>query len=231
MLAVSGWQDSPAPVLTGTMQAAAVKAINAGAAIGLVDVDGHPHLVAASAFSDADAGNNVAQTRTRRTSSDSSPAPSLPSATTPCQRARVPQRRRTCYPRGMPPRGDHLPGRLGLEETGLVNFRQTGMLSAAPASVVSYLAQEHNLPYLTGMTVVLVGVGDTASPQVPLAISQQNNVVAIWSAIAKAAGATSVRADPAPLSGPAPAHAPAVSLVAIPPISPAPNPRRAGRPA
>ena len=58
------------------------------------------------------------------------------------------------------------------------------------------------------MTVVLVGVGDTAPPQLPLSIGQQDNVVAIWSAIAKAGGATSVRVDPAPLSGPAPAHVP-----------------------
>ena len=66
------------------------------------------------------------------------------------------------------------------------------------------------------MTVVLAGVGDTAPPQVPLSISEQDNVIAIWSAIAKAGGATSVRVDPAPLSGPAPAHVPAVLLVPVP---------------
>jgi hypothetical protein len=97
-----------------------------------------------------------------------------------------------------------------------VNFRQPGMLDATPAAVVSFLARRHELPYLTGVTVVLVGLGDTAAPQIPLSISEQNNVVAIWSAIAKAGGATLVRIDPAPLSGRAPAHVPAVSLVRVP---------------
>ena len=41
----------------------------------------------------------------------------------------------------------------------------------------------------------------------------------IWSAIAKAGGATSVRVDPAPLSGPAPAHVPPVLLVPVPQIA------------
>jgi len=48
-----------------------------------------------------------------------------------------------------------------------VNFRQTGMLGASPADVVSYLARLHDLPGLAGMTVVLVGAGDTAPPQLP----------------------------------------------------------------
>ena len=111
----------------------------------------------------------------------------------------------------------------GLQETGLVNFRQAGMLGAAPAGVVSFLAHQHDLPYLAGMDR---GPGrrrrHRAAPapaQHQPAGQRDRHLVAI----AKAGGATSVRVDPAPLSGPAPAHVPPVLLVPIP-RSPSPDP-------
>ena len=219
VFAVAGRQNSPAPVLTGSMSSAAATAVREGSAIGVVDLDGRPRLIMAGAFSDPGANPVALQSAQQHF---------LGSLTSAVERIRA------AYPHAdvldalnvaghairaaCPYGGTIYLEDSGLQETGLVNFRQTGMLSATPANVVSYLAQKHNLPYLTGMTVVLVGVGDTAPPQLPLAISQQNNVVAIWSAIAKAGGATSVRVDPAPLSGPAPAHVPAVLLVPIPQI-------------
>ena len=44
---VSGRQNSPAPVLTGSMQSAASTAVREGSAIGLVDLDGRPHMTLA----------------------------------------------------------------------------------------------------------------------------------------------------------------------------------------
>ena len=216
---IAGRQNSPAPVLTGSMQAAAATAVHEGSAIGLVDLDGRPRLILAGAFSDPGANPPALQAAQQNYLS------TLTSAV---------QRIRAAYPHAdvldalnvaghairaaCPHGGTIYLEDSGLQETGLVNFRQAGMLGATPAGVVSFLTHNHNLPYLTGMTVVLAGIGDTAPPQLPLSISQQDNVAAIWSAIAGAGGATSVRIDPAPLSGPAPAHVPAVLLVPIPQI-------------
>ncbi|MGH3219398.1 MAG: OmpA family protein [Streptosporangiaceae bacterium] len=214
---VGGRENSPAPVLTGSMQSAAATAVREGSAIGLVDLDGHPRMILAGAFSDP--GANALALRAAEQHY-------LGSLTTAVERIRA------AYPHADVLDALNVAGHAiraacrhggtiyledsGLQETGLVNFRQAGMLGAMPADVVSFLAHQRDLPYLPGMTVVLAGVGDTAPSQHPLSISQQDNVIAIWSAIAKAGGATSVRADPAPLSGPAPAPVPPVLLVPVP---------------
>ena len=224
VFAVAGRQDSPAPVLTGAMQSAAATAVREGSAIGLVDLDGRPRLIMAGAFSDPGVNPVALQAAQQHFLS------SLTSAV---------ERTRAAWPHAdvldalnvaghairaaCPYGGTIYLEDSGLQETGLVNFRETGMLGAEPADVVSFLARQHDLPHLAGMTVVLAGIGDTAPPQVPLSIGEQDNVTAIWSAIAKAGGATSVRVDPAPLSGPAPAHVPAVLPVPVPAVSSVPG--------
>lgn len=217
--AVGGRQDSPVPELTGSMRSAAATAVREGSAIGLVDVDGRPSLVKAGAFSDPGVNSVALQAAQQHFLG------SLDSAIEHI-RAAFPHAdvldalnvaghaiRAACQHGGTVYLEDS-----GLQETGVVNFRQSRLLGAAPASIAGSLAKKHELPYLTGITVVLVGIGYTALPQQPLSISQQANVVAIWAAIARAGGAT-VHVDPAPLSGAAPAHVPAVSLVPVPPVS------------
>jgi outer membrane protein OmpA-like peptidoglycan-associated protein len=206
-------------MLTGAMRAAAATAVREGSAIGLVDVDGQPHLVQAGDFSDPGVNSVALQAAQQHFLG------SLISAAEHV-RAAFPHAdvldalnvaghaiRAACRHGGTIYLEDS-----GLQESGVVNFRQAGLLGAAPASIVRSLTQKRELPYLAGITVVLVGIGYTAPPQQPLSISQQDNLVAIWAAIAKAGGAT-VQIDLAPLSGPAPAHVPAVSLVRVPPIS------------
>ena len=221
VFAVAGRRDSPAPVLTGSMRSAASAAVREGSAIGLVDLDGRPRLVLAGAFSDPGANPLALQAAQQHYLGSLTSAVEHIRAASPhadvldALNVAGHAIRSACSHGGTIYLEDS-----GLQETGLVNFRQVGMLAAAPAGIVSsFLAHQHDLPYLTGISVVLAGVGDTAPPQLPLSISQQDNVVAIWSAIAKAAGATSVRVDPAPLTGPAPAHVPPVLLVPIPQVA------------
>ncbi len=218
VFAVSGRQDRPVPVLTGMMQAAAVSPVNAGAAIGLVNVDGTPRLVAASAFSDPTAGNPDALASDKATYlGQVENALTGLRATTPhadvLDALDVAGRavRAACARGGIIYLEDS-----GLSELGTMNFRQQGLLEAQPGDVVAFLEAEHELPDLKGISVILVGIGDTAPPQQPLNIAQRDNLIGIWSAIAKASGATSARVDPAPLSGPAPAHVPPVLLVPVP---------------
>ena len=220
VFAVAGRQNSPAPVLTGSMHAAAATAVREGSAIGLVDLDGRPRLILAGAFSDPGANPPALQAAQQHflgsvTSAVEQTRAASPHADMLDALNGAGNAVRAACPYG----GTIYLEDSGLQETGLVNFRQAGLLGDAPASVVSYLARLHDLPHLTGITVVLAGLGDTAPPQLPLSISQQDNLVAIWSAIATAGGAASVRVDRAPLSGPAPAHVPPVSLVPIPPVA------------
>ncbi|MGH3259035.1 MAG: OmpA family protein [Streptosporangiaceae bacterium] len=218
VFAVSGRQDRPAPGLTGTMQAAAASAVNSGSAIGLVNVDGTPLLVAASRFSDPTAGNSDALTGDQTTylgqveSAVTGIRATAPHADVLDALDVAGRAVRAACPRG----GTIYLEDSGLSETGTMDFRQQGLLEAVPSDVVAFLRAKDELPYLKGISVVLVGIGDTAPPQHPLSIAQRDNLIAIWSAIAKAGGATSVQIDPAPLSGPAPAHVPTVLLVPVP---------------
>jgi OOP family OmpA-OmpF porin len=218
VFAVSGRRESPPPVLTGMMRAAATKAVAIGSAIGVVDVDGNPELVAASAFTDPTPGNNTALNSDRTTYLGQI------MSTVTGDRALHPHANdlkgldvagravRAACPRG----GTIYLEDSGLQETGPLNFRRLGTLQASPRDVVAFLTREHELPDLKGIVVVLVGIGDTAPPQQPLSISQRTNLIAIWSAIAKAAGATFVRVDPTPRSGAAPVNVPPVSIVPVP---------------
>ncbi len=215
---VSGRQNSPAPVLTGSMQSAASTAVREGSAIGLVDLDGRPHMTLAGAFSDSGANPTAYQVGLRQREYLSSLASAVRDI-----RAKFPGAdvldalhiagktiRAACSYGGTVYLEDS-----GLQEVGPVNFSQPGMLGASPADVASFLATAGELPQLKGLTVVLAGLGDTAPPQRPLSISQEANVIAIWTAIVKAGGATSVGVDPTPLSGPAPTHVPAVLPVPV----------------
>jgi OmpA-OmpF porin, OOP family len=214
---VSGRRNSPAPVLTASMQSGAATAVREGSAIGLVDLDGSPQLTVAGHF--IDPGVNAAALRNDEyeylrslaTAMEHTRA-SSPNANVLAALQVAGRAVRAACPHG----GTIYLEDSGLQDVGPVNFRQPGMLGASAADVVAFLANGGELPDLSGMTVVLVGVGDTAPPQPPLNLSQQANLVAIWKAIAYASGATSVRVDPTPLNGPAPAHVPSVLLIPVP---------------
>jgi OmpA-OmpF porin, OOP family len=217
---VSGRQNSPAPLLTGGMLSAAITAIREGSAIGLVDLDGRPSLIRAGAFNDPGADPAALQAAQQQYLNSIANAVEDTRAADPHAEVLdalnvAGQAIRAACPHG----GTIYLEDSGLQDTGAVNFTQPGMLAALPTDVVAFLADAGDLPSLDGITVVLTGIGDTAAPQQPLNLSQQANVIAIWKAIADAGGATSVRVDPTPLTGPAPEHVPAVALVTVPPAT------------
>jgi outer membrane protein OmpA-like peptidoglycan-associated protein len=215
---VSGRQNSPAPAMTGDMFTAAQTAIKQGSPIGLVNLDGKPRLTSAGRFSDP--GVNSAALH-----NDQQIYLNQLTGAVQDIRARYPhadmldalnQAGRAAQA-GCSHGGTIYVEDSGLEETGPMNFRQPGLLAASPADVVAFLKGENELPRLGGLAVVFAGLGDTASPQRPLSIAQQNNVIAIWQAVAYAGGARSVMIDSAPRAGiAAPAHVPAVLLVPVP---------------
>jgi outer membrane protein OmpA-like peptidoglycan-associated protein len=96
----------------------------------------------------------------------------------------------------------------GLQTTDPLRFQEPGMLAADPTETVEYLRSSGALPDLTGMRIMFSGLGDTAPPQEPLTPGQRKHLIAIWSAVADASGASEVKVLSTPLTGPSPSNMP-----------------------
>ncbi|WP_158846639.1 OmpA family protein [Saccharothrix deserti] len=108
----------------------------------------------------------------------------------------------------------------GLQTTPPLRFDEEPLLSAEPAEVAAYLEQEKLLPDLSERTVLLIGLGETAAPQPRLDNRWSANLVAIWTAVAEAAGAC-VEALPLGETTDAVVSTPGVAVV-TPPAPPPP---------
>ena len=104
----------------------------------------------------------------------------------------------------------------GLQTMAPLDFR-TGLLADDPQTIATYLKGANELPPLQGIHVEFSGLGWTAAPQGSLGIDYQQKMVQIWTAIAKAAGASCIAVDPQVPSPPtALAGRPPVSVVSLP---------------
>ncbi|MGY1792819.1 OmpA family protein [Geodermatophilus sp. SYSU D00525] len=102
----------------------------------------------------------------------------------------------------------------GLSTAGAVDFRRSGLLDADSDTLAGELAEAGRLPDLEGVTVVFQGIGDTFAPQAPLERPQRTNLIDIWTALARTAGAADVVVEESPLTQP-PAVLPAVTPVEV----------------
>jgi len=222
VFAVSGRQDSPAPGLTSMMQTALQQAAAQGSTVGVVNVDGAPVLIA-SGFADTQ-GMNPAAAQQYEANFAAGVVGKVQGVRAASAHADVLD--------GLNVAGRAIRaacsngGTIFLEDSGLqdvkpLDFTVPGQLEALPSAVVSFLSGQNEIPDLAGITVVLVGVGDTAPPQQRLAIGQQSHLGAIWSAVIKAGGGR-VEIDHSPRGNPAPGNVPAVSLITVPPLAPWP---------
>lgn len=106
----------------------------------------------------------------------------------------------------------------GLSTSGALVFTQPDMLDASPEEVADSLGDFGQLPDLTGMSVVFVGLGETAPPQAPLDRTTRARLASIWTAIATEAGAADVQIESAAsVRDPAPEGLPPVTPVDVPP--------------
>jgi outer membrane protein OmpA-like peptidoglycan-associated protein len=106
----------------------------------------------------------------------------------------------------------------GLQTKAPLDFTSPGLLDADTGYLVDYLRRSGFLPDLRGRAVLLAGIGVPAPPQAPLDLPRQRHLTDIWTAIAQAAGASSVAVvgtatDQAPAAG-----LPSVRLVAVPDV-------------
>src|SRR4051794_19300437 len=67
----------------------------------------------------------------------------------------------------------------GLSTTGALDFTQPGMLDADPHYVADSLGDLHQLPGLSGVSVVFQGLGETTGPQPALDPSHRAHLTAI----------------------------------------------------
>jgi OmpA-OmpF porin, OOP family len=103
----------------------------------------------------------------------------------------------------------------GVQTSGALRYQSGDLLLASGTDVVAHLRSAGQLPDLSGMTVLLVGLGDTAAPQARLDTATRNRLVEQWSAISSAAGADCVEVDTQPLTGVPPSSSPRVSRVRV----------------
>jgi OOP family OmpA-OmpF porin len=221
-VAISGRANSPAPVLPPAAEEVLQDAVYAvpigetGPTISLIEIDGRPSLVASAAFA-SDAEFPQAVDRDRETFlADFRTAASGVRATEP--EADV------LSALGIAARAARDGGGTGtivLVDSGLqtvppLDFSQPGLLDAAPAEVVDFLDSTGAIPDLSGLTVLLAGIGDTAEPQQPLDIARQTALVELWSRIARSGGAACVHAASTPRGSDAVTGVPPVSTVEVP---------------
>ncbi|SDH48207.1 OmpA family protein [Pseudonocardia oroxyli] len=215
-LVESGRQGSPEPVLDGRARDLVMGHVlsgRGGPQLTLVSVEGEPRVVAAHAFS-SDAGNDAALADDRAAflrgveeavaglRAGTAEADPLGALALGARAAR---------------QGTVVLADSGLQTVAPLDFRQTGLLDADPADVVEHLRAQRRLPDLTGVTVVLSGIGDVAAPQLALDSGRQGRLVAIWSAIATAGGAACVDVDRTPRVPAAVTGTPEVGIVEVPP--------------
>lgn len=220
--AVSGRSNSPEPGLPQAVQDATVsvltRAVDEGyePRVTLVNVDGRPVSAGSETFS-SDAGNGIAAEDDRNQFLNG-----FGEAVTGL-RAQTPEVDvLTALDLAGRSAGGNRPGTVVLVDSGLstvapLDFRQRGLLDAPPAETVEALRANNALPGLQGETVVLAGLGDVAEPQPALSPAQRSSLVALWTAIATAGGASCVAVVDEPRGGDAPSDAPAVSIVDVPP--------------
>jgi outer membrane protein OmpA-like peptidoglycan-associated protein len=100
----------------------------------------------------------------------------------------------------------------GLSTVAPLDFRTPGLFDSDPAELATSLKTARQLPDLSGVDVVFQGLGDTAVPQAEIGRPQRTSLIGIWTAIAKAAGASDVKVEASPLT--------AKPQPGLPPVSP-----------
>lgn len=220
--AVSGRANSPEPGLPQSVQDATVSVLtrsvdqNYRPRITLINVDGRPTAAGSDTFS-TDAGNGIAaeDDRNKFLGQFGQALTNL--------RAQQPEVDvLSALDLAGRSAGGQRPGTVVLVDSGLstvapLDFRQKGLLDSPPADTVAALKANNQLPGLQGETVLLAGLGDVAAPQGALSPAQRGSLVALWTAIARAGGASCVAVVNEPRSGDAPDGVPPVSVVDLPP--------------
>ncbi|MFC8526555.1 OmpA family protein [Nocardia sp. NPDC057227] len=217
VIAVAGHANSPSPEVSTEMVASMERAARHDTSIGIVGIDGDPRLVSATKFSTS-AGNGPSYDDDLRQFLDGgrSAIGAVRAKEPHADYLRALQVSADAVRAGCPEGGQIVLQGAGLQDVPPVDFTADGLLDADPAEVAEFLRAHDSLPDLRGIRVVFNGIGETRAPQEKLDQASRNNLVAIWKAIAAAAGATDAVLDTAPRGREAPTDVPAVTPASAP---------------
>jgi len=217
--------NSPAPQVSRPVQATLTAAIHAQQMVSIVRLDGNPKIVFGSALTP---GANSQLTQVNYSAYVNGLNKVLEGTRQPAAtdiRAQAPQAdvlgALTIAASEVPRGGNIIVIDSGLQTTTPLDFR-TGLLGDDPQTIVSYLRGAGELPDLAGRRVYFERLGWTAPPQPSLGIPGRKRLVAIWEAIARAAGARCTWADETASTNAAVPGRPPVGIVTPPAMTPAP---------
>jgi OmpA-OmpF porin, OOP family len=212
-VAVGGRANTPAPVVPDQVGELIDKAVTDGTGINVIRVDGNPSIACVLSFK-SDAANPVARAddlnRFKRQ------ARGILGAIRAKEPEANPLQALVLASHAAGPGGPVVLIDSGLQTVAPLDFRVPGLLDADPDAVARALSVSGYLPDLSGHTVVLAGIGYTATPQSSLDERRRANLVHIWEKIVTAGGAT-VETVTSPNTADAPGNLPPVSPVEVPP--------------
>ncbi|MGH3932163.1 MAG: OmpA family protein [Pseudonocardiaceae bacterium] len=220
---VSGRANSPGPVLPARVREIVQQVVTGrpasrtGPALSLVGLDGRPGVLAGGEFY-SDAGNNFALEEDRRNflatfeTSVRAVRASAPEVDVLAGLDTAAGAARDTAGEGTVAVVDS-----GLSTAGPLDFSVPHVLTAPVDEVIDFLRAYGAIPDLTGLTVILGGIGDAAAPQDTLSPGQRRHLVELWTKIAQAGGATCVEVITVARSETAPDGVPPVKLVPIDP--------------
>ncbi|MEU4376713.1 OmpA family protein [Pseudonocardia alni] len=220
-IAVGGHRNAPAPVLSGIARDLVTGHVLAGPGgppLALISVEGVARVVVAPQSFTSDARNSAAVDRDRsRFLADVDAAVAGLRAQTPESDplGALALAARTARAGGA---GTVVLIDSGVQTAPPLDLREPGVLDADIGDLVGHVRRTGALPDLTGLTVVLVGIGDTADPQTPLDTGRRAHLVALWRAIVEAGGAACVDVDPVPTTSAPVTDGPDVGVVEVPPL-------------
>lgn len=213
---VGAHSNMPGAALSGTALAARERALDAQAYLAIVVADGKPFIGGQAGSLVARDSNSVIQRRDRDANRQ------LVDTKLTGAKAKTPETdllgaldlaSRTIA--SQPGRHTIVVLDSGLSTVAPLDFRTPGLLDSDPAELAASLKTARQLPDLAGDDVVFQGLGDTTAPQADLGRPQRAGLIALWTAIAKAAGAHDVRVEKSPLTATPQTGLPAVSPVVL----------------
>lgn len=219
-LAIGARSNSPEPSLSADVTATMNSALGAHQTITIVRLDGSPQVVFSQAFKPQGANSQTAKADMNTYVSNLNQILEGTQQTATDVRAQAPQTdvldALAVAASEVPQGGNVIVMDSGLQTTAPLNFT-TGLLNDDPRTIADYLKSAGELPDLRGRHVYFSGLGWTASPQPPLNVNNRNKVVAIWTQLAMAAGASCVYAAPNADTEEAVPGRPPVAIVTPPP--------------
>ena len=188
-LVVGARANSPEPTLPPEIQGLVREAAKQSSRIQIVRVDGEPTVAVDATFR-----TNAQNDPLRRRHLDTFVSQTLAAAAglKPKKGEADVQGALTVAARATPDGGTVVLLDSGLSTTGQLSFLGGAMFGVDPAEAVKYLQDQQLMPDLTGRSVVLVGMGNTANPQPALDENLRSRVTALWHTITTKANAACV---------------------------------------